>query len=234
MGKKNFIDKYDPFAAQIRRDEERITALGEKTAAEASPSPSPSIEKKAPVAEEVVVPIPPAKAVAAVARPKAPPEEDEDAEPAPPPRRAVTAPVAPPTAPRPRQATTSSLRERAHPRDNPPAQEDDDRTEASPRVKVSPAAFQDLQTTLSNFHRSTGSQVHYSIATRALWGLLIQAEAQIQEELKRRPLGRLPSTRDKLGYAAYEEHVKQIFAQAFRKLPRTLFQPIPENEAGEG
>lgn len=108
--------------------------------------------------------------------------------------------------------------------------------EVSPRIKVSQAAFQDFEAMLTNLHRATGSQVHYSIATRALWGLLVQAEAQVQEELRKAALGRLPSTREKLAYAEYEERVKQAFAAAFRKLPRSLFQPglTQDREANEG
>lgn len=145
-----------------------------------------------------------------------------------------TAPAAPPPArpsPAPPVVRVVAPQRREEPAVDAPA------IEVSPRVKVSQAAFQDLEATLSNLHRATGSQIHYSIATRALWGLLVQAETQVLEELRKASLGRLPSTREKVSYAEYEEHVKQAFARAFRKLPRSLFQPslTQEPEAvGEG
>lgn len=174
MGRKNFVEDYDPLRAHLTRDSERA----------ASPP------KQAPV-------------VPAPARP------------------APTPPAARGVAPQRREEPTA----------------DAPSVEVSPRVKVSQAAFQDLEMMLSNLHRATGSQIHYSIATRALWGLLVQAEAQVLEELRKAGLGRLPSTREKLSYAEYEEHVKQAFARAFRKLPRSLFQPALAQEtepAGEG
>ena len=234
MGKKNFIEKYDPFKAQIERDDEKLSALNEKgedSAAPAPPKAAPMPAKSAPAeaaaAKRPERLEPPARAYL---------EEADDEDVVAQPSRRAPQDKADERPPAPRRAAAEPVRsaERAADREVPNTHGDFDRTEVSPRLKVTQAAFQDLETALANFHRSTGSQIHYSIATRALWGLLIQAEAQIQEELRKRPLGRLPSTRDKLAYAEYEERVKQAFAQAFRKLPRTLFQPIAQNEAGEG
>jgi hypothetical protein len=96
--------------------------------------------------------------------------------------------------------------------------------EVAPRIKASQAAFNDLETTLRNLHDTSGSKVHYSIATRALWSLLVRAEAQILEEVRRHPLGKLPSTRERVKYADYEERVVNLIAAAFRKLPRSAFR----------
>lgn len=229
MGKKNFIDRYDPFGAQIQRDEERLSSLAEKTEDSSAPEAKAPIESETASLEEPAhrSSLPP-KARTQVAFQ----HDDEDEEEVQVPRR----PAQP--AARPAMASVPPKR-RLSEASRPVAREvstpisDFDRTEVSPRLKVTQAAFQDLEAALANFHRATGSQIHYSIATRALWGLLIQAEAQVQEELKKHPLGRLPSTRDKLAYAEYEERVKQAFAQAFRKLPRTIFQPIGTVESEE-
>lgn len=202
MGKKNFTDGYDPFAAQITRDAERQAAL-------TAPEKPPPQALQAPIPTPTLV----RTATAAVAPPAPRIQPPRDPAPA-----AIPVPKPPPRVER----AAPSLGEFE--------------PLASPRLKVSQAAFQDLENALANFHRATGSQIHYSVATRALWGLLIQAEAQIQEELRKNPLGRLPSTRDRLAYAEYEEKVRLAFGLAFRKLPRSIFQPVAvaEEAANEG
>lgn len=192
MGKKNFVEDYDPLRSQLSRDLEKV-------------APPPT--QRQPVRAE-------------------PPRPEPRSEPRQP---IVELPTERPA------AGGGGRTERAVRRVQAPAA-DAAGVEVSPRIKVSQAAFQDLEALLTNLHRATGSQIHYSIATRALWGLLVQAEAQIQDELGRAQLGRLPSTREKLAYAEYEERVKQAFAAAFRKLPRSLFHQAiaQEREANEG
>lgn len=222
MGKKDFAEKFTPFEAQIERDREKIAAMKARGQETAAPLASPPAAAPKPAA-----------APEPAQRPNLPFEDEDDA------NDDAYAPRPTPPQARPRE-TAPPPRIRLPEPPRPPSQTLTqntaalDRVEVSPRLKVSQAAFQDLETALKNFHRATGSQIHYSIATRALWGLLIQAEAQVLEEFRKHPLGRLPSTRDKLAYAEYEERVKQVFAQAFRKLPRTLFQSVPSQESGEG
>lgn len=185
MGRKNFVENYDPLRSHVSRDDEKRAASA--TAAAQGPQTSPLAAEQRSLSGGGEEPLP--RAPVSVPRPSAPT-----------PRRA----------PLPVQDLFASG------------------GEVSPRIKVSGAAFQDLETMLSNLHRTTGSQVHYSIATRALWGLLVLAEAQVLEELKKMNLGRLPSTREKVAYAEYEERVKQAFAQAFRRLPKSIFKPLVE------
>lgn len=104
--------------------------------------------------------------------------------------------------------------------------------QASPRVKVSREALQDLEDALEIFHRATGSKIHMGIATRALWALLVHAQGNILEELRRSPIGRLPSTRDPVAYAAYEDNLMKVLVAAVRKLPRSAFR-TEVGEAGE-
>lgn len=206
MGKKNFVEDYDPLRAHLTRDKERASA--------ATLAAAPATRVHAPEPE------PPLELPRRESGGGGGPERQ--------PASALPARVG--TVAQPKKATSPVAREEASAF-----------VEVSPRVKCSQAAFQDLEDMLSNLHRATGSQVHYSIATRALWALLVTAEAQVLEELKKANLGRLPSTREKLAYAEYEDRVKQAFAQAFRKLPRSIFSSImtqdrePERElAAEG
>lgn len=200
MGKKNFVENYDPLRAHLTRDQARATAAA---AAAEAPAALQVDEPELPIRE---LPRRSAAGGGVVAE------------------RTVTKPasrVAPAATPRRTPAPV--------PRDDASAS-----VEVSPRVKVSQGAFQDLEAVLSNLHRATGSQVHYSIATRALWALLVAAEAQVLDELKKVNLGRLPSTRDKVVWAEYEDRVKQAFAQAFRKLPRSIFTSLVSQDADQG
>lgn len=187
MGKKNFIENYDPLRAHLNRDAERVV-LPAQAAPPLPDAPAP----------EVIEPI------------RQPKQQKDDA----PPRRQVARKVVPIPAPRVEAPTFAP--------------------EVSARIKVTEAAFQDLEAMLANLHRTTGSKIHYSIATRALWGLLVQAEAQVTEELRKASLGRLPSTRAQLAYAEYEEKVRLAFANAFRKLPRSVFSSPQEGMVAEG
>lgn len=199
MGKKNFVENYDPLKAHLTRDAERSSG----------PQPTAPSRSAAQPAKVAAVPV----------------QEDEEL---PEPREEAA----------PRRKAGGGEASRLVQRKPQPKPEDLDASpEMSARIKVSSAAFQDLEALLSNVHRATGSKVHYSIATRALWGLLVQAEAQVVEEVRKASLGRLPSTRGRLEYAEYEERVKLAFANAFRKLPRTAFQaPVnsTERESVEG
>lgn len=227
MGKKSFVDGYDPFGTQIRRDEERLAA---RESGPATPPPQGATAHA--VDRDFPVELP--RQVAEARRTLTVEEDDEESALAPPARaahpqsRTTTAKVVPLP---PSRARETSVAERG----SAPRSASPDSGEQSPRLKISHAAFQDLETTLANIFRLTGSQIHYSIATRALWELLVGAEAQVQEELRKHPLGRLPTTRNKLGYAEYQDRIKRVFGLAFRKLPRSLFEsPAVNEETSEG
>jgi hypothetical protein len=175
-----------------------------------------------PVAEPVAPSAPASPPVVAVAAPESIVEALRSLQPAAEPPRRRHAPAAAPS-------------RKVLPLPPPKAEIPTFAPEVSARIKVTEAAFQDLEAVLSSFHRATGSKIHYSIATRALWGLLVQAEAQVTEELRKLSLGRLPSTRSHVSYAEYEEKVRLAFASAFRKLPRSVFSPASaEGLAEEG
>lgn len=150
--------------------------------------------------------------------------------PPPAPRAAPVAPVAP-TAPEVR-APAPHLRPVEAPRpakprvERPAPPKEQRRTfvaspigEESPRIKVSPGAFQDLRDVLDTVRRETGSKVTYSVATRAAWALLVRAQSQFVEAVKQNPIGKLPSTRDGIASAEYEERVLVAFATAIRRMP---------------
>ena len=52
---------------------------------------------------------------------------------------------------------------------------------------------------------------------RAGWLLAMKAEPEICEELRRRPLPSIPSTKDVVAYAEYEERLLQVIHRATRK-----------------
>ena len=197
MGKKSFVENYDPLKAHLVRDHERAeSTLRMQNARPAPPLHPPSIAAR----------------------------EDRSG--------AQERPASAPT-------------QRHHPQASEPAQlpprrrsgAADDLHEVSARVKVPRSAFQDLETVLAQIQFATGSKIHYSIATRALWGLLVQSEARVVEEIRRIGLRRLPCTRDRVEYADYEEKIRQALARAFRKMPASIFEsgvPFDEEQSAKG
>lgn len=176
MGKKSFVENYDPLGSQLRRDAERVR--------EAVPAPLP---------EPKVVPqaVPPARPVVVPKAPVAPePRRREEPEPT------VTGEVVP------RERQKEKLLE----------------DEFSARIKVPHSVLHELEKLLSTLYRKTGSRIHYSMVTRSLWGLVLQAGREVTEELARVGLGRLPSTKDVVAYAAYEEKIRVALGKAIRRM----------------
>ncbi len=136
--------------------------------------------------------------------------------------------IASPPVPKPKRQP--EVGERVAPvQPKPPAKpvqsfEDD---EVSKRIKVSRASFLDFEAMLARIHSQTGTQIPYSVATRLSWDLMTRAEAALLEELRKRPVGPLPSTKDKIAYAAFQEKLLETAATAYRKIPRTSFRAIP-------
>lgn len=157
---------------------------------------------------------------------------DAQPAPAPAPRSETVAPAAAAPAAPSARAPAPYLRQVEPPRppkarvERPAAPREPRRTfeaspigEESPRIKVSPEALQDLRDVLDTVRRETGSKVTYSVATRAAWALLVRAQAQFVEAVKQNPIGKLPSTRDGIACAEYEERVLIAFATAIRRMP---------------
>ncbi len=151
----------------------------------------------------------------------------ETAAPRPAPPRAVPVSV-PKRRPAVNQPTRPVPRTSAETASNHHAQGD----EVSKRIKVSRNSFLEFEASLTRIHQETRTQIPYSVATRLSWDLWTIAEAHILAEMKRHPVGSLPTTKDPIAYASYQERLLKIVAAAYRKLPRTLFQG-PVDRGGE-
>lgn len=93
--------------------------------------------------------------------------------------------------------------------------------ELNKKVKVGRDAFLDLEDLLRDVHSQTGTQIPYSIVTRAAWNLVLRARAELMAQLKTNPLGPLPCTRDRLSFATFEDRLTDALVHAVKKLPRT-------------
>ena len=201
MGKKSFVtDDYDPIGQALAVDRAKAAAPTPAPASPTSPPAAPNVAEQGwvPPSREAVTPRP---------EPVAEPSVGERGE------SDVLVPQQAPTlavAPAQQRQAASAL--------------DDD--EVSKRIKVSRGAFLDFEGMLARIHNQTGTQIPYSIATRMSWDLMTRAEAALLEELRRHPIGPLPSTKDRLAYAAFQERLLKAAATAYRKLPRSAFQAV--------
>lgn len=85
------------------------------------------------------------------------------------------------------------------------------------KVRISPDEEKAVRRFLSRVYEETDSRVHLSQLARAGWQLALRLEKELLEELGKHPLPALPSTRDPVGYAAYEEQLIRLIHRACKR-----------------
>ncbi len=124
--------------------------------------------------------------------------------------------------PKPKPSTPHTATPKPPTTARPPAEvERPARWEETVRKKFRLTTTEDyeLRDFVARIQKASRRKVPEAILTRCAVKQLIQAEAQLVEELKRRPLLDQPSTNDHLRYAEYEEQWLRAVNRAFRDMP---------------